>query len=198
MHVRGDVDKYIRELTDVLSRIPREDIEKAHQMLLAAYRGGKRIFTMGNGGHGSTAQHFINDLGKHCFVSDDKDHVAVEGPRIKAMCLNNDVSSLTAWSNDMGYEHAFCEKLASWVEKGDVVIGVSGSGNSGNVLKAFEVAKARGAGTICLSGRDGGKSKEAADVCLIVPCHNMLHIEDIHLVICHMLADLLKTVIQSD
>lgn len=197
MDMRAEVENYVKELTDVLARVPRADIEKVFEILLAAYRNGKRIFTMGNGGHGSTAQHWVNDLGKHCFVSDAKDSVVVQGDRIRAMCLNNDISSLTAWANDMGYEHAFSEQLAAWVEPGDVVVGISGSGNSANVLRAFEVAKEKGAKTICLSGRDGGKAKDAADVCLIVPCQNMLRIEDIHLILSHLWTDLLREAIQS-
>ncbi len=152
---------------------------------------------MGNGGHGSTAQHMVNDISKHLFVSDDKDRVVIQGSRLKAMSLNNDISSLTAWANDLGYQYAFSEQLAAWVEPGDVVVGISGSGNSANVLSAFEVAKEKGATTICLSGRDGGKAKSVADICLVVPCHNMLYIEDIHLILAHIWTHLLRTAIQS-
>lgn len=197
MDVQIEVDNYIRELTDVLSRLPRDDIEKVYEILHTAYKGGKRLFTMGNGGHGSTAQHWINDIGKHPFVSDDKDNMAVQCGRFPAMCLNNDVSSLTAWANDMGYDCCFSKQLAQWVEPGDVVAGISGSGNSANVLEAFKVARENGATTICLSGRDGGKAKAEADVCVIVPCHCMLYIEDLHLVLCHIWAQLLKLAVQS-
>lgn len=196
MDVQEDVNNYISNLTAVASRLPKDLIEQVIETLYQAYQDGKTIYTMGNGGHGSTAAHFINDLSKHTVVSDQKDRVVVKGKRLKAMSLNDSISTLTGWANDMGYEHVFSKPLAGWVEKGDVVIGFSGSGNSPNVLEAFAVARAQGATTICLSGFDGGLAKDRADICLVVPSQNMLIIEDLHLVICHLITAILRSRIQ--
>ena len=119
---------------------------------------GKKILTMGNGGHGNTAAHMINDIAKHTISSDAKDAWSRTSV-FSTMCLNDSVSFMTGVANDMGYDHIFSEQLKNWCEEGDVVIGISGSGNSPNVLKAFEVAKSRGATTICFSGKGGGKAK---------------------------------------
>ena len=97
----------------------------------------------------------------------------------------------------MGYDHVFSEQLKNWCQEGDVVIGISGSGNSPNVLKAFEVAKQRGATTICFSGKGGGKAKQLADICVVVPSDKMVQIEDVHLAINHAVADELKKALQG-
>ena len=151
---------------------------------------------MGNGGHCNTAAHMINDFAKHTVSSDTKDTVVTE-QRFKTMCLNDSVSFVTGLANDMGYEHIFSEQLKNWCAAGDVVIGISGSGNSPNVLRAFEVAKARGATAICLSGKGGGRAKDVADICVVVPSDKMVQIEDVHLAINHAVADELKKAIQA-
>lgn len=197
MDVQEDINNYISDLTVVALSLPKDLIGQVIETLYQAYQDGKTIYTMGNGGHGSTAAHFINDLSKHTVVSDQKDRVVVTGRRLKAMCLNDSISTLTGWANDMGYERVFSEPLAGWVEKGDVVIGFSGSGNSPNILEAFAIAKERGATTICLSGFDGGLAIDRADICLVVPSQNMLIIEDLHLVICHLVTAILRSRIQS-
>ena len=151
---------------------------------------------MGNGGHGNTAAHMVNDIAKHSISSDTKDSV-VTAKRFRTMCLNDSVSLLTGVANDMGYDHVFSEQLKNWCQEGDVVIGISGSGNSPNVLKAFEVAKERGATTICFSGKGGGKAKQLADICVVVPSDKMVQIEDVHLAINHAVADELKKALQG-
>jgi D-sedoheptulose 7-phosphate isomerase len=196
IEIEKEVKSYILGVRDVLSGLSQDDIKKMVEILFKAYEEDKQIFTMGNGGHGSTATHFVNDLLKHTIVSDEKDKVIVTKNRVKAMCLCDNISTLTAWANDLGYEYCFSEQLANWVEEGDVVIGISGSGNSENVLKAFEVAREKGAITICLTGRDGGRAKGIADLSIIVPTDNMLYIEDIHLLITHLCCDVLKKLIR--
>jgi len=97
----------------------------------------------------------------------------------------------------MGYEHIFAEQLANWVEPGDVVIGISGSGNSANVINAFRVARRKGATSIALAGFKGGNSATEADLCIVVPCDKMVMVEDFHMMISHMVADELKKLVQG-
>jgi D-sedoheptulose 7-phosphate isomerase len=194
--IENGLQGYFQRLGDTLQHVDTEKIAKMVEILALAQSRNKQIFTMGNGGHGNTAAHMINDLAKHTVSSDDKDSVVSE-KRFRTMCLNDSVSFLTGLGNDLGYEHVFSEQLKNWCEEGDVVIGVSGSGNSPNVLKAFEVARGRGAFSICLSGKGGGKAKEVADLCIIVPSDKMVQIEDVHLAINHAVADELKKLIQN-
>jgi D-sedoheptulose 7-phosphate isomerase len=194
--IQSGIQAYMRQVADTLKTLDPAPLARMVEVICEAQRQNKRIFTMGNGGHANTAAHMINDLAKHTVSSDDKDAVVTE-KRFRTMCLNDSVSFLTGLANDMGYDCVFSEQLKNWCEPGDVVIGVSGSGNSPNVLKAFEVAKACGATTICLTGKGGGKSKDLADICIIVPSQKMVQIEDVHLAINHAVADELKKIIQN-
>ena len=187
---------YMTSLSTTLRQLDVDQLAKVVEVLLKAQQQGKKILTMGNGGHGNTASHMINDFAKHTVSSDSKAAVVTE-KRFRTMCLNDSVSFVTGISNDMGYDYIFSEQLKNWCEPGDVVIGISGSGNSENVLKAFDVAKSLGATTICLSGKGGGKAKAIADICIVVPSSKMVQIEDVHLAINHALADELKKLIQN-
>ncbi len=140
--VIAGLDEYFDELAATLKRVDTAQLAQIVAVLLKAQEDGKSIFTMGNGGHGNTAAHMINDIAKHTISSDEKDSV-VTAKRFRTMCLNDSVSLLTGVANDMGYDHVFSEQLKNWCQEGDVVIGISGSGNSPNVLNAFEVAKQR-------------------------------------------------------
>jgi D-sedoheptulose 7-phosphate isomerase len=188
---------YVEMYRTVSTHLPFEAISHMVDMLWEACRSGKRIFTMGNGGHCNTASHMINDIAKHTVSSDDKRQVVADANRFKTMCLNDSMSFVTGIANDMGYEHIFAEQLANWVEPGDVVIGISGSGNSANVLNAFGVARRKGAHTIALAGFKGGKSMTEADLCIVVPCDKMVMVEDFHVMISHMVADELKKLVQN-
>jgi D-sedoheptulose 7-phosphate isomerase len=194
--IAAGLDEYMAGLSKTLRELDTGQLAKIVEVILKAQENGKQIFTMGNGGHANTAAHMINDLAKHTISSDTKDAVVAE-KRFRTMCLNDSVSFVTGIGNDMGYDHIFSEQLRNWCGPGDVVIGLSGSGNSENVLKAFAVAKACGATTICLSGKGGGKSKAVADICVVVPSNKMVQIEDVHLAINHAVADELKKLIQS-
>ena len=190
------ISDYMNSLSTTLKQLDTDQLAMVVKGILKAQQQGKKILTMGNGGHGNTAAHMINDLAKHTVSSDTKDTVAAE-KRFRTMCLNDSVSFITGIGNDMGYDHIFSEQIKNWCEAGDVVIGISGSGNSENILKAFDVAKACGATTICFSGKGGGKAKTVADICIIVPSNKMVQIEDVHLAINHALADELKKLIQN-
>jgi D-sedoheptulose 7-phosphate isomerase len=194
--IQGGIMTYMRQVAATLESLDPAPLARMVEVICEAQRRDKRIFTMGNGGHANTAAHMINDLAKHTVSSDNKDAVVTE-KRFRTMCLNDSVSFLTGLANDMGYDCVFSEQLKNWCEEGDVVIGVSGSGNSPNVLKAFEIARQRGATTICLSGKGGGKAKDLADICIVVPSQKMVQIEDVHLAVNHAVADELKKIIQN-
>ena len=194
--IAAGIGQYLKGLGETLARLDTAQIAKMVAVILHAQADGKSIYTMGNGGHGNTAAHMINDLAKHTVSSDDKASVVAE-KRFRTVCLNDSISFVTGIANDMGYEHVFSEQSKNCCQAGDVVIGISGSGNSPNILRAFEVAKERKAVTICLSGKRGGKAKDVADLCIIAPSDKMVQIEDIHLAISHAVADELKKIIQG-
>src|SRR2546423_6263084 len=136
----------------MLQAISLSHLETVLRLLEEAYHNGRRIFTMGNGGSAATASHFALDLTKNTIMPG--------APRLKAISLTDHVPLITAWSNDIAYEHIFAEQLANLIESGDVVIGISTSGNSANVINALRLAKQAGAATIGLLGAKGGKIKE--------------------------------------
>ena len=188
--------EYEQILKDAIDALNLDDVKIMVDEMWRAVREGKAIYTMGNGGHCNTASHMINDIAKHTVSSDDKSEVVTD-LRFRTMCFNDSMSFVTGITNDMGFGDVFAEQVKNWVEQGDIVLGVTGSGNSANILKAFEEAKARGAFTIALTGFSGGKSKAVADLCIVVPCQKMVVIEDVHLMINHMVADELKRLVQD-
>lgn len=197
MNHEANLKAYAGAIQETAAKLPWDAITQTVEALWRCCRAGKKIMTMGNGGHSNTAAHMINDLAKHTVSSDDKTKVVAEGLRFRTLCLNDSVSFVTGIGNDMGYDHIFSEQVANWVEPGDVLIGISGSGNSKNILLAFEEAKKRGATTICYSGFEGGKARAVADISIVVPCHKMVQVEDFHLMINHMVADELKRLVQQ-
>jgi D-sedoheptulose 7-phosphate isomerase len=197
MNHEANLKAYAGAIQETASKLPWDAIAQTVEALWRCCREGKKIMTMGNGGHSNTAAHMINDLAKHTVSSDDKTKVVANDLRFRTMCLNDSVSFVTGIGNDMGFDHVFSEQVANWVEPGDVLIGISGSGNSKNILNAFEEAKRRGATTICYSGFEGGKARAIADINIIVPCYKMVQVEDFHLMINHMVADELKRLVQQ-
>ena len=182
--VSETIGKYISEVGATLERLPIERIVQVVELLEEARLKGKRVFIFGNGGSAATASHFAADLSKGA--------ISKEKPRIKAFALTDNVPLLSAWANDTAYENIFAEQLENFVELGDVIIGISGSGNSPNVLNGIKVAKAKGANTIGFIGFDGGKLKEFVDIAIIVPNHNMKQVEDTHLLLEHVITTCLR------
>ena len=176
--------KYISEVSATLERLPMENIAQVVKLLEEACLKAKRVFIFGNGGSAATASHFAADLSKGA--------ICLGKPRIKAFALTDNVSLLTAWANDTAYENIFAEQLGNLVEPGDIAIGISGSGNSPNVLNGIKVAKAKGATTTGFIGFDGGKLRELVDIRIIVPSHNMEQVEDIHLLLEHVITTCLR------
>src|SRR6266487_798301 len=170
------------------------DISQAHlqnilSLLEDAYRNGHRIFIMGNGGSAATASHFALDLAKNTIVPGVS--------RLKAISLTDHVPLITAWSNDTAYEHIFAEQLANMIEPGDVVIGISASGNSQNVINALNLANASRASTIALLGAKGGKIKDMVDAYVLAPGQNIEQEEDAHMILAHVITRHMREVVRS-
>ncbi len=162
-----------------------EELEKIFNILKNARDSGNHVFVMGNGGSASTASHFVADLLKTSITNENK--------RFKAISLSDNIPVLLAWSNDESYETVFSNQLENFVEKDDVVIGISGSGNSKNVLNAIQLANEKHATTIGLNGKGGGKLSEIVKINLTVKSDDMLTIETIHLLICHLLTTMIRS-----
>ena len=187
----GDVDSrshdYLSEVSKTLDTMKKDLPGKTRDIisvLTNARDSGKRIYTCGNGGSASTASHMASDLNKGSNRQDS--------PRFKAIALTDNVPAMSAWANDSSYEDIFVEQLKNHLEKGDVVVAISGSGNSPNILKAVHYANDIGATTIGLSGFDGGKLSKIAKISYVVPNNCMQQVEDIHLLIEHMLSLILR------
>src|SRR5437588_9975830 len=157
----------------MLQAISLPDLGAVLHVLEEKYYSGHRIFIMGNGGSASTASHFALDLAKNTIMPG--------APRVKAISLTDHVPLITAWSNDTAYEHIFAEQLANMIEPGDLVIGISTSGNSRNVINALKLAKKSRAATVGLLGAMGGKIKEIVDAYVLAPGQNIEQEEDAHL-----------------
>jgi D-sedoheptulose 7-phosphate isomerase len=178
---------YLKEIHSILNVMEQDLIKKIDNIatiLLKARAERKTIFIMGNGGSASTASHFVSDLSKGTIVSGF--------PRFKAVALTDNIPNMLAWANDESYDDIFVEQLKNLMEPGDVVIGISGSGNSKNVIKAIEYANKNGGVTIGISGYDGGALLKSASVNIHTPSHYMQRVEDIHLLLEHLLTSLIR------
>jgi D-sedoheptulose 7-phosphate isomerase len=172
------IEDYISDLKTVLDQLSRQDLLVIIETLAKARQEGNTIYICGNGGSASTANHMVCDLSKN---------TRVEGAnRLKVIGLDS-IASLTAYANDEGYDRIFAEPILSLVQPGDVLLAISGSGNSPNVLRGVEAARQIGATTIGLTGFQGGQLKELVDICLVVPYNSLEQIEDVHLIINHIL-----------
>lgn len=170
---------YIEKLTKLLKSLDPKQIESVGKLLHAARAEGRQVFVLGNGGSAALASHVAVDLGKGCSRGREK--------RFRVLSLTDNVPWMTALSNDISYEDVFSEQLANYAEKGDVVIAISGSGNSKNVLKALETANKIGCETVGISGFQGGKLKPLVKHHVHVPSDHMGLIEDGQLIVCHIL-----------
>lgn len=170
---------YTSNIKDCLDSLPFDRLEKLVELMREKIGTGNRIIIFGNGGSASTASHFVCDLAKGVFTGG--------GPRIKALSLNDCIPLMTAWANDEGYDKVFAEPLANYMEKGDLVMGISASGNSPNVLRAIEYANKNGAVTVGLVGKGGGSLAEIAQLAIVVRSDSYEEVEDIHMIITHML-----------
>ena len=158
-------------------------ISECALLLIKALRDGRKILVMGNGGSAADAQHFAAELVGR-FLTERK--------ALPAIALTTDTSILTAVGNDYGFDEVFKRQVEALVQPGDVLIGISTSGNSANVVRALEAGRAIGATTVGLLGRDGGKMASLVDLELTVPCQSTPHVQEMHLVIIHILCGLVE------
>jgi D-sedoheptulose 7-phosphate isomerase len=173
---------YIKKLKAILDELPLETIERISGILLEAYEKGKYVYIMGNGGSAATAAHMVCDLAKGTVWP-----VSPGERRFRVVGMSDNIPLMTAWTNDIDYSQVFREQLLNLVGEGDVVIGISGSGSSENVIKALEYANSCSAITIGFSGCGGGRLKNVARECIVVNSHNMERVEDVHLIISHII-----------
>lgn len=182
------ISSYMRELEQMIGDISLAQLQAVLRLLEEAYRQGHRMFVMGNGGSAATASHFALDLAKNT--------IWPGAPRVKAVSLTDHVPLITAWSNDTAFEHVFAEQLATMIEPGDVVIGISASGNSPNVINALHLAKRMGGVTIGLLGAGGGQIKHLVDAYVLAPGQNIEQEEDAHLILAHIITRHMRSVVQ--
>ncbi|MEN6440728.1 MAG: SIS domain-containing protein [Syntrophobacter sp.] len=180
---------YIQVLRRNLLEIDIDRIHRISELILNVHRNGNQVFIMGNGGSASTASHFACDLTK-CSPPNG-------GRRLRVMSLNDNTPILTAWANDVGYDAVFREQLTNYLLPDDVVIAITASGNSPNVLNAVEYARTVGAISIGLIGFTGGKLQHMVDECVIVDNDNYGQVEDIHMMLSHMIAQYVGKMMQD-
>jgi D-sedoheptulose 7-phosphate isomerase len=182
--MHDEIEHYWHELVCAMQAMPFDMLASAAELLLDCHRRGSTIFILGNGGSAATASHFACDLAKG---------TQVPGlPAFRVMPLSDNVPLLTAWANDTSYDRVFAEQLATLVRPGDVVVAISASGNSPNVLAAARAAQESEAIVIALTGQCGGQLYQLADLTIRVPAQLIEQVEDAHLVIAHSLCVVLR------
>jgi D-sedoheptulose 7-phosphate isomerase len=179
------VHRYLEDTDRVLrDQFLADGIARAVPVLLKAREQGHTIFFFGNGGSASTASHMAQDLAK-LTIRDGR-------PRFRTHALSDHMSVILAWANDASFAEIYAEQVKSLGRAGDVAIGLSGSGNSPNVLRALEEARKLGMTTVGFIGTGGGKMKALCDVPIVVPSDNMQHVEDLHHIMLHLVASYLR------
>lgn len=173
------INNYFDHIGRLINNFNYKEIEDMINILEKARIEGKNIFILGNGGSATTANHFVWDFGKNAIQGNEK--------RFKIISLCDNLATITAYGNDLGYETIFEERLKNLMEDNDVVIALSASGNSKNVLHAADYVKARNGILISMTGNDGGKLKKISDLNINIESNTIEQIEDIHLMIEHII-----------
>ncbi len=185
-----EIEHYWHELASTIQAMPFDMLTKAAELLLDCYRRGSTVFMLGNGGSAATASHFACDLAKGTQV--------IGLPAFRVISLSDNVPLMSAWANDTNYERIFAEQLATLIRPDDIVIAISASGNSPNILAAARMAQQSGAITLALTGQDGGKLSRLADFTIYVPSQSIEQVEDAHLVIAHSLCVVLREQLRTE
>ena len=172
-------EQYRRDLLDAIDKIDLGKVHQAIDLFHEARAAGRHIFVCGNGGSASTSSHFACDVVKGASYN--------RAEKFKIMALTDQLPTLTAYANDVSYDAVFVEQLRNFANPGDLFMGISGSGNSPNVLRAMEYANSAGCKTIALTGRDGGQLGPMAQLNIQVGVPHMGRIEDAHMIVCHMI-----------
>jgi phosphoheptose isomerase/dTDP-glucose pyrophosphorylase len=177
------LDRYVEDITVALKKLDRRAVWAVIEELMTAWREQRQVFLLGNGGSAALASHMANDLCKTSIVNGQ--------PRLRAIALTDNVPLMTAWANDNGYEHIFSEQLYSLCQPNDLVIAISCSGNSSNVLKALRAARELQARTIGFTGDKGGQLKDLVDLCVFAPAEKIWPQEDVHVILDHVISSTL-------
>ena len=173
------IDGYFSTLTETIKKLDRAEIEKAIVCLKNARDTGHFIYSMGNGGSAATASHYAGDFNKGLSLGRKK--------RFKFIALNDNLPTVLSLANDVSYDSIFVEQLKNFLQPGDVVVAISGSGNSANIINGVTWAKENGGTIIGLTGYSGGKLFALSDIHLHVPIDNMQIVEDLHMVFDHLM-----------
>jgi len=187
-HVRTQASEYLDTAADTMRRLAEaglNDIVAAADLLVTSLRGGGKLLICGNGGSAADAQHLATELVSTLTIDNRR-------PSIPAVALTTDTSLLTAIANDFGVEEVFERQVESLGRDGDVLIAISTSGNSANVIRAAERARLHGLGVVALTGGSGGKLAPLADVAVLVPSDVTAHIQESHLAVEQLLAALVE------
>jgi D-sedoheptulose 7-phosphate isomerase len=172
------IKKYFRELNELVPHLPFNAIATIASAFLNAFTEQRTVYVFGNGGSAASASHMMCDMTKGTTGFN-------AGQRPRVMALTDNVSLISAWANDFGYERIFSEQLKTFVRPRDVAFAISTSGDSPNILLALETAREYGAMTVGLAGCQGGQMKALCDVCAVVPSENVQVIEDLHHAMMH-------------
>lgn len=183
-HTGEAISSYLSDMQRTLSNLPIDNIERLVRLLREARSRKRRVFLFGNGGSAATASHLACDLAKGARTNGK--------PRLRAAALTDNVPLISAWANDTSYDNIFAQQLQDLVEPGDIVIGISASGKSPNVLNGVRIARSAGATTVGLTGFDGGDLKNLVDLCIVVPDNSVDQIEDVHLILGHVITSCLR------
>lgn len=178
MDLREMIEHYLESEIDILKKLDTEAVQKVVKAFEEAYERESAIYVFGNGGSAGTASHMANDFNKGISEYTEK--------KFRFQCLNDNIPTMLAVANDIGYDDVFSFQLKNKVREKDLVIGISGSGNSENVIRALDCAKEQGAITMGIVGYHGGKVADIADIVFHVPLCNMQIVEDVHMILNHM------------
>lgn len=186
---REFAEEYLAGAVECLREVPLDRLEQIVDVIVDAHARGRTLYVFGNGGSASAASHIACDWGKGTSVAGK--------PRLRIVSLSDNIALITAWANDFGYELVFKEQLVNLLEQGDVVLGLTASGNSPNVLRAMEYAKQKGAVTIGFIGFGGGKLKSIVDFDITVSSRNYGQVEEVQMTLNHVISQYLKARFES-
>ena len=190
-HLEASANSYTTRVAELIRQVPPESIAVVAQQINASRLALRTVFTMGNGGSATTALHMTNDFSNA--INGTASAIAT-----RAICLNANISLFSALANDLGYEEVFARQLRCLLREGDIVIGISASGNSPNCVNGLKYAREHGGLTIGLLGFDGGIMKSLCDYFIHVPCNDYRLVEDVHLAISHALSFCLMNAANSE
>jgi D-sedoheptulose 7-phosphate isomerase len=182
-----DVGPFLARVGEELKKIDTKEVAALSDAIYECYQHGRFVFVIGNGGSGSNASHFCEDVGKGSLKREDYENDRKK--RVRILSLTDNTPYILAWGNDEGFERVFVEQLKNLASPGDLLVAISGSGNSANVLRAVEWANRHGLKTFGCTGFSGGKLRRMAQHCLHVPLEDMGIVETVHLAAFHWVVD---------